>query len=181
MADGSTMSSPLNGLDIIVVTGLSGSGKSVAIRALEDNGFFCIDNLPVVLIPKFIELCQGYREGIKRIALGIDLREGLFLESWPEVLAELRGRFDHVVIDSPPVLPVGDTLVLSRMANALIYAVRWEDTPRDAVTNGLKLLANAGARVTGTVLPQIDFERYTRYSYGEVGSHYKRYQGYYAE
>lgn len=79
-----------NGLDIIVVTGLAGSGKSVVIRALEDNGFFCIDNLPVVLIPKFIDLCQGYHEGIKRIALGIDLREGLFLESWPEVLADLR-------------------------------------------------------------------------------------------
>src|SRR3972149_5195423 len=79
-----------DGLDIIVVTGLSGSGKSVVIRALEDNGFFCIDNLPVVLIPKFIDLCQGYREEIKRIALGIDLRERLFLQSWPEVLTELR-------------------------------------------------------------------------------------------
>ncbi|MEK6562717.1 MAG: RNase adapter RapZ [Candidatus Binatota bacterium] len=77
-------------MDIIVVTGLSGSGKSVVIRALEDNGFFCIDNLPVVLIPKFIDLCQGYREEIKRIALGIDLRERLFLQSWPEVLTELR-------------------------------------------------------------------------------------------
>ena len=79
-----------DGLDIIVVTGLSGSGKSGVIRALEDNGFFCIDNLPVVLIPKFIDLCQGYREEIKRIALGIDLRERLFLQSWPEVLTELR-------------------------------------------------------------------------------------------
>lgn len=79
-----------DGLNIIVVTGLSGSGKSVVIRALEDNGFFCIDNLPVVLIPKFIDLCQGYGEGIKRIALGIDLRERLFLHSWPEVLTELR-------------------------------------------------------------------------------------------
>lgn len=79
-----------NGLDIIVVTGLAGSGKSVVIRALEDNDFFCIDNLPVVLIPKFIDLCQGFHEGIKRIALGIDLREGHFLESWPEVLADLR-------------------------------------------------------------------------------------------
>ena len=79
-----------DGLDIIVVTGLSGSGKSGVIRALEDNGFFCIDNLPVVLIPKFIDLCQGYREEIKRIALGIDLRERLFFQSWPEVLAELR-------------------------------------------------------------------------------------------
>lgn len=85
-------------LDIIVVTGLSGSGKSVAIRALEDNGFFCIDNLPVALIPKFIDLCQGNREGTKRIALGIDLREGLFLEAWPQVLAELRASGHHVEV-----------------------------------------------------------------------------------
>src|SRR2546427_2915464 len=81
-----------DGLDIIIITGLSGSGKSVAIRALEDNGFFCIDNLPVLLIPKFIDLCQGYQEGIQRIALGIDLREGRFFQSWPEVLAEVRAQ-----------------------------------------------------------------------------------------
>ena len=64
----------------MVVTGLSGSGKSIAIRALEDSGFFCIDNLPILLIPKFIDLCQGYQEGIQRIALGIDLREGHFFQ-----------------------------------------------------------------------------------------------------
>lgn len=87
-----------DGLDIIVVTGLSGSGKSIAIRALEDNGFFCIDNLPVLLIPKFIDLCLGYQEGIKRIALGIDLREGLFLQSWPEVLAEMRAAGHRVEV-----------------------------------------------------------------------------------
>jgi UPF0042 nucleotide-binding protein len=79
-----------NGLDIIIVTGLSGSGKSGAIHALEDNGFFCVDNLPALLIPKFIDLCQGYHEEIKRIALGVDLRGGQFLGSWPEVLAEMR-------------------------------------------------------------------------------------------
>ena len=67
-----------DGLDIIIVTGLSGSGKSVAIHALEDNGFFCIDNLPALLISKFIDLCQGYQEEIKRIALGVDLRGGQF-------------------------------------------------------------------------------------------------------
>jgi UPF0042 nucleotide-binding protein len=77
-------------LDILIVTGLSGSGKSVAIRALEDNGFFCIDNLPVPLIPKFIDLCRGYRQDTKRIALGVDLRGGQFLQKWPEVLAEMR-------------------------------------------------------------------------------------------
>jgi RNase adapter protein RapZ len=77
-------------LDIIVVTGLSGSGKSNAIRALEDDGFFCIDNLPVLLIPKFIDLCQGYREEIQKIALGIDLRSGYFFQYWPDVLKEIR-------------------------------------------------------------------------------------------
>ncbi|HUK40019.1 MAG TPA: RNase adapter RapZ [Candidatus Acidoferrales bacterium] len=86
------------GLDIIIVTGLSGSGKSVAIRALEDNGFFCIDNLPALLIPKFIDLCQGYQEEIKRIALGVDLRGGQFLASWPEVLADMRRAGHHVQI-----------------------------------------------------------------------------------
>jgi len=88
----------VSSLDIVVVTGLSGSGKSIAIRALEDDGFFCIDNLPVVLIPRFIELCQGYNEEIKRIALGIDLREGQFLQSWPEVLGELRAAGHRVEV-----------------------------------------------------------------------------------
>ncbi len=84
------MSLHSNGLDIIVITGLSGSGKSFAIRALEDNGFFCVDNFPALLIPKFIDLCQGYQEEIRRIALGVDLRGGQFLQALPEVLADLR-------------------------------------------------------------------------------------------
>ncbi len=86
------------GLDIVIVTGLSGSGKSVAIRALEDIGFFCIDNLPVLLIPKFIDLCQGYQEEIKRIALGIDLRGGHFFQAGPEVLAEMRAAGHRVEV-----------------------------------------------------------------------------------
>jgi UPF0042 nucleotide-binding protein len=87
-----------DGLEIFIVTGLSGSGKSVAIHALEDNGFFCVDNLPALLIPKFIDLCQGYEEEIKRIALGIDLRGGQFLQSWPTVLAQTRAAGHHVQV-----------------------------------------------------------------------------------
>lgn len=102
-----------DGLDIIVITGLSGSGKSVAIRALEDSGFFCIDNLPVVLIPKFIELCQGYGEGIQRIALGIDLREGHFFQSWPEVLSELRAAGHRVGV---LFLDASDEVLLRRFS-----------------------------------------------------------------
>ena len=86
------------GLDIIVITGLSGSGKSFAIRAFEDNGFFCVDNLPPLLIPRFIELCQGYQEEILRIALGVDLRGGHFLQSWPQVLADMRAAGHHVQV-----------------------------------------------------------------------------------
>jgi hypothetical protein len=56
-------------LQVVIVTGLSGSGKSTAIRVLEDLGFYCIDNLPVVLTPKFIELCQNSEEEINRVAL----------------------------------------------------------------------------------------------------------------
>jgi UPF0042 nucleotide-binding protein len=96
-----------------VVTGVSGSGKSIAIRALEDSGFFCIDNLPAVLIPKFIELCQGYREGVSRIGLGIDLREGYFLESFPDVLAELRGAGHRVEV---LFLDASDDILLRRFS-----------------------------------------------------------------
>ncbi len=85
-------------LDIVVVTGLSGSGKSFAIRAFEDNGFFCVDNLPALLIPKFIDLCQDHREGVTRIALGVDLRGEQFLKSWPNVLAEIRAGGHHIQV-----------------------------------------------------------------------------------
>lgn len=83
-------------LHVVIVTGLSGSGKSTAIRVLEDVGFYCIDNLPVVLMPKFIELCQNSEEQIARVALGIDLRERLFLADYPEVIEEVR-RAGHQV------------------------------------------------------------------------------------
>jgi UPF0042 nucleotide-binding protein len=85
-------------VEIIIVTGMSGSGKSFAIRAFEDNGFFCIDNLPALLIPKFIDLCQDHREGVRRIALGVDLRGEQFLRSWPNVLAELKAAGHHVQV-----------------------------------------------------------------------------------
>ena len=77
-------------MHVVIVTGLSGSGKSTAIRVLEDLGFYCIDNLPVVLTPKFIELCQNSEEDIPRVALGIDLRERAFLGDYPGVLEDVR-------------------------------------------------------------------------------------------
>jgi RNase adapter protein RapZ len=78
------------GLRAVVVTGLSGSGKSTALKVLEDLGFYCIDNLPVALLPKFIELWQSAREDVSRVALGIDVRERRFLRDFPHVFDELR-------------------------------------------------------------------------------------------
>lgn len=78
------------GLHVVIVTGLSGAGKSTAIRVFEDLGFYCIDNLPVVLTPKFIELCQNSEEEILRVALGIDLRERAFLADFAAVIEEIR-------------------------------------------------------------------------------------------
>ncbi|MBI4516525.1 MAG: RNase adapter RapZ [Deltaproteobacteria bacterium] len=69
---------------------MAGAGKSTAIHVLEDLGFYCIDNLPVVLLPRFLELCETATEGIGRVALGIDLREREFLHGYPAVLDDLR-------------------------------------------------------------------------------------------
>jgi UPF0042 nucleotide-binding protein len=81
------MSQPLRA---IVVTGLSGSGKSTALKVLEDLGFYCIDNLPVALMPRFPELWQSSREDVGRVALGVDVRERRFPQDFPRVFDELR-------------------------------------------------------------------------------------------
>ena len=80
------------GLHLVVVTGLSGSGKSTAIKVLEDLGFYCIDNLPVALIPRFVEVWESSSEEVRRVALGLDVRERHFLDEFPRIFEELRVR-----------------------------------------------------------------------------------------
>ena len=80
----------MKNLIIIIITGLSGSGKSVAIDALEDAGFFCVDNMPVLLLPKFLELRLGSASEIQKLALGMDLREKEFVKKYQEVFEQLR-------------------------------------------------------------------------------------------
>ena len=72
----------------IVLTGLSGSGKSQAIRALEDLGYFCVDNIPTTLIPTLADLVR--REGLSRVAIVVDIREKSFLAEFPKVYRRLR-------------------------------------------------------------------------------------------
>src|SRR5690242_1410369 len=100
---------------VVIVTGLSGSGKSTAIHVLEDLGFYCIDNLPVVLMTRFLELCDGLREGISRIAFGIDLRERAFFQDLPAVIDQARrlGRRVEVLF-----LDASDSILVSRFSES---------------------------------------------------------------
>lgn len=73
----------------IIVTGMSGAGKSTVLRFLEDIGYFCVDNLPPSLIPKFIELCSKPGTDIEQVALGIDIRGGKLFDDLFTCLSEI--------------------------------------------------------------------------------------------
>ncbi|MGL6108122.1 RNase adapter RapZ [Romboutsia sp.] len=77
-------------MKFVIVTGLSGSGKSETMRALEDMGFYCVDNLPPALITKFAELCYQPNSSIDKVALGIDIRGRKFFEVLHESLNYLQ-------------------------------------------------------------------------------------------
>jgi UPF0042 nucleotide-binding protein len=78
------------GRQLVILTGLSGSGKSTVLKAFEDMGFYCVDNLPVELIPIFAELHAAGKSEFARAALLVDAREGLQLEKLPGLLRLLR-------------------------------------------------------------------------------------------
>ena len=81
----------------VVVTGLSGAGKSHALRALEDLGYFCVDNLPVTLIPRFAELTLGGHRDLRKAAVVVDVREGRELVRFPAVYRRLKRRYGRRV------------------------------------------------------------------------------------
>jgi UPF0042 nucleotide-binding protein len=88
---------------IVVVTGLSGAGKSTALRALEDLDYFCVDNLPLPLIEKFADLLSAQGE-TEKVALVIDAREGEFLVAYRETFAALRAKghpVEVLFLDAP--------------------------------------------------------------------------------
>lgn len=82
---------------IVIITGLSGSGKTVALRTLEDNGFFCVDNLPVTLIESFISTISAADHNL-RIGIGIDIRERRFFTAFDSVLKTLREGHDVEIL-----------------------------------------------------------------------------------
>src|SRR5438105_14089686 len=75
--------------ELVIITGMSGSGKASVLRALEDLGYYSVDNLPIDLIPKFAELVRD-SASIHRAALVIDVREGTGLKKFPEIFRRIR-------------------------------------------------------------------------------------------
>ncbi|MBN1823598.1 MAG: RNase adapter RapZ [Endomicrobiales bacterium] len=73
-----------------IITGLSGAGKSQALKILEDFGFFCVDNIPLALVPRFTDICLENSMGMRRVALGIDIRAGKSLRQINSVLSQIK-------------------------------------------------------------------------------------------
>jgi UPF0042 nucleotide-binding protein len=107
----------MKNIRVVIITGLSGSGKSTALRALEDIGFFCVDNLPVVLLPKFLEIQADASSEISKVALVMDLRERSFLEKYTTIFSEMKEMGYRIEI-----------LFLDASDDALLY--RFKETRR---------------------------------------------------
>ncbi|HUO93168.1 MAG TPA: polysaccharide biosynthesis tyrosine autokinase [Rhizomicrobium sp.] len=99
-------------------------------------------------------------------------------QSLAKTIKDLSKVFDYVIIDSAPILPVTDTRVLSRLADAVLFVVRWEKTPRDAAADAIKSLRDSHAPIAGVALTRADTKRFHYYSFG-YGSYYYAYAKYY--
>ena len=108
--------------------------------------------------------------------------ELLLSKRFEETLQKLIGMFDMVVIDSPPVQLVSDSMVIARRCTGLIYVVKADDVPYQVARNGIKRVKQSQVNIIGVALNQLDFERADRY-YGEYTGYakygYRRYYGTY--
>ncbi|MGZ6070029.1 MAG: RNase adapter RapZ [Myxococcaceae bacterium] len=156
---------------IVILTGLSGSGKSTAVRALEDVGFFCIDNLPVVLLPQLTGLAE-LAQPDTRLALVVDAREGEMLRQAPGILARLRAEGHHVEL---VFLDASDESLVRRFSET---RRRHPLAPEDSVPVGIarerELLADlrdlADQTIDTSELNVHDLKRLVMARFGESGA-----------
>jgi UPF0042 nucleotide-binding protein len=93
----------MKNLRVVIITGLSGSGKSTSLRAMEDIGYFCVDNMPVVLLPRFLKIQSDDTKEITKVAMVMDLREKSFLEKYTRVFTQMKRmgyRIEILFLDS---------------------------------------------------------------------------------
>jgi UPF0042 nucleotide-binding protein len=118
---------------LIIITGLSGAGMSSAMNVFEDLGYFCVDNLPSQLIPSFVHLFERKESGVMRAALGLNIREGGFLESFPQVYTQLHGRDDI------------ETTILFMEAGEAVLQRRYSETRRPHPLGAGRIIEAIGA------------------------------------
>lgn len=95
------------------------------------------------------------------------------------LLQGLRANYDMVIIDTPPMMAVADAAMIANMVDTSIYVVRWVETPREVVLQGLKQLTGFGIKLAGIVMTQVNLQEQAQFSYGDYGYYYGRYKDYY--
>lgn len=96
------------------------------------------------------------------------------------LLKAVREHFDLIVLDAPPILAVADARVIGRLADKVVYVVKWNETPRGLVRSGLKVALEADIDLAGIVLTQVNTKKHASYGYHDYGYYYGKYKGYYS-
>lgn len=134
--------SPVN---LIIITGMSGAGKTVAVQSIEDLGYFCVDNLPPVLIPKFLELIEQSSSMMTKVALVLDLRGREFFESLFKALdqLELKDHFQYQIM----YLDASDEVLVQRYKETRRrHPLAPEGLPLEGIRQERKLLEELKGR-----------------------------------
>jgi len=143
------------GVRLVIISGLSGSGKSCGIKCFEDLGFFCIDNLPPQLLPKFVGLCRQSRNDIPLAAIGIDIRERAFLWNFLKV-------YDQLVEEGAQVellfLQASDEILQRRFSETRRpHPLAKEGTVLEGIHREREILSNLRLRA-GRVIDTSDYQ-----------------------
>lgn len=126
-----------NDLKIVIVSGISGSGKTTFLRALEDIGFFCVDNLPILILDPFLELYTSKKRGEKRCAFVIDIREKDFFSQGEELVRAVKKKYDAEIV----FLESSDDILIKRFSETRrAHPLFYKTNIRDAIKEERVLL-----------------------------------------
>ena len=134
--------------NFIIVTGLSGAGKSQAVKCLEDEGYYCVDNLPPVFIPGLIDLCL--KSGFNKLAAALDVRSRTFFDDFKPAMAEIKKRGINPYI---LFLDASDDVLIRRYAES---RRQHPMAPNDRVANGIELERRCMQELKSTANEVID-------------------------
>ncbi len=104
---------PSRNIQTVIITGMSGSGKSTALRAFEDMGYYCVDNLPIALLPDFLSLTENSTEIPTRVALVMDVREKGFLDQYGSIFSQVKKQGFHLEV---LFLDAADNILVQRFS-----------------------------------------------------------------